>query len=81
MRLSTIHAVFRNTLSDCVPPLHPLVAATTRCLPEPVHNIRFTELRVIRRNERALDYLYSVVPRSGIGHNLPWIISGRRALP
>ena len=36
--------------------------------------MRFTELRVIRRNERALAYLDFVVPRSRIGHNLPWII-------
>jgi hypothetical protein len=43
--------------------------------------MHFNEGRVIRRNERALDYLYAVVPRSGIGHNLLWIISGRRALP
>ncbi len=42
--------------------------------------MRFTELRVIRRNERALAYLYSVVPRSRIGHNLPWIIRGRQVL-
>ena len=30
-----------------------------------------TELRVILRNERGLASLYSVVPRSRIGHNLP----------
>jgi hypothetical protein len=38
--------------------------------------MRFAELRFIRRDQRALDYLYSVVTQSAIGHNLSWIISG-----
>jgi hypothetical protein len=40
--------------------------------------MRFTELRVIPRNERALAYLHAVVPRWRIGDNLPQIIACRQ---
>jgi hypothetical protein len=59
-----------------VPSLHPLVAANQPLSARAGPQHAFPEVRIIRSNERALDYLFSLVSRSRISHNLPRIISG-----